>query len=231
MTLASLKADLAELKATVASWVGDKAKATVDAIAAFQAKLTTLETGTVAELTQTTANLTTAQGVVSSFTTALMAACTAAKIELKAGMTPPEMLASLISNNAAAVVALETAKTDLTGKLSVATTEAAAKQTLIDAANGKLVAFLTNLKQAPAAGATLEQNATSCTQAITSTLAAQGIKVEALPDADATSGGGQAQGSLLEQYAELQKTKPGEATAFYEKNKAAIDKAWYASLK
>lgn len=232
MTLASMKADLASLKQTVADFISGKVAAAATALTEFQNKLSALESGSVAELTRVSADLATTQATVGTITTALMAACTAEKVELKADMTPADMLSSLVSAQSAKVAAADAAKTDLAGQLTTANNTSAAKQGVIDAANAKLAGFLKAVKLQVAEGATLEQNADACTKAITGALAAQGITVEQTAEAAPTAAGEPvAKADVLTQYADLQKTSPREATAFYEKNKAAIDKAWYASLK
>ncbi len=116
----------------------------------------------------------------------------------------------------------------MTGKLTEATNATAAKQTAIDAANGKLVTFLTSLKQVPAADATLIQNVEATTKAVTTTLASQGIKIEDIAAAEISSGGEAAKGGILEQYAAITDVK--EKAKFYQANSKAIDAAWYAGL-
>lgn len=66
MKLSEIVASLAELKTTVASFLSDKAKATTEALTSFASKLSALETGAVAELTQSQADLATAKQSLAS---------------------------------------------------------------------------------------------------------------------------------------------------------------------
>lgn len=121
MKLSEISATLTDLKATVSAWVKDKASATEAAIAGFSAKLTTLESGAVAELTQTQADLQTAKQTISTLepakvaiekdlgaiTAALDTACAAVKVEV-AGKSPVEK-----------ITALQTSVSDTLAKLQV----------------------------------------------------------------------------------------------------------------
>lgn len=109
MKLSEIIASVKELKETVASFIGDKAKATTEALTGFSSKLTALETGAVAELGQKTADLLTAQQTIGTLTTnlekaqaevntlggSLKTACTALKLEVKADATSGEMITAL----------------------------------------------------------------------------------------------------------------------------------------
>ncbi len=109
MKLSELVATVTELKNTLASFIGDKTKATSEALTAFSGKLTALETSAAAELNQKTADLTTAQASITSITserdnaqnaltaigTQLKTACTALSLEVKEGATSTDMVSSL----------------------------------------------------------------------------------------------------------------------------------------
>jgi septal ring factor EnvC (AmiA/AmiB activator) len=109
MKLSEIVASVNELKKTVADFIGDKAKATTEALNTFSAKLNSLEIGTVAELTQKTAdlataqqtiatlqkNLETAQTEVNSLGGALQTACAELKLELKENAGSAEMITAL----------------------------------------------------------------------------------------------------------------------------------------
>lgn len=109
MKLSEIVAGLNELKATVAGFIGDKAKATTEALSAFSAKISTLETGAVTELGQKTADLLTAQATIGTLTAglekaqnevnaiglALKSACSAFKLDIKEGATSADMVSAL----------------------------------------------------------------------------------------------------------------------------------------
>lgn len=109
MKLSEIVASIAELKQTLASFVGDKAKATTEAISGFTSSLAALESGAVAALGQAgtelatakttigtlTANLEKAQGEVNATGGALKSACSALKLDIKEGATSADMVAAL----------------------------------------------------------------------------------------------------------------------------------------
>lgn len=109
MKLSEIVASVNELKKTVADFIGDKAKATTEALNTFSSKLNTLEIGAVAELTQKTAdlataqqtiatlqkNLETAQTEVNSLGGALKTACAELKLELQENAGSAEMITAL----------------------------------------------------------------------------------------------------------------------------------------
>jgi len=109
MKLSEIVSALNELKATVSAFIGDKAKATSDAVSAFATKLSTLESGIVAELSQKTADLLTAQASISTLTAAntklsaeattinesLSAALASLKIEIQADASSADKISAL----------------------------------------------------------------------------------------------------------------------------------------
>lgn len=109
MKLSEIVASLAELKQTLASFVGDKAKATTEAVSGFSASLATLETGAVTALNQANTDLATAKTTIGTATAtadkavsdlsttgaALQAACKALSLEVKEGSTHAEMISAM----------------------------------------------------------------------------------------------------------------------------------------
>ena len=110
-------------------------------------------------------------------------------------------------------------KEKLTTDLATAQGAATASENAAKEANGKLVAFLTGLKQAPKEGATLLQNVEAATKSVSAALASQGVKAEDLPAAEAESGGA-GKKSLSEQADAIK--DPVEKSKFIQKNMAAL---------
>ena len=127
MKLSEIVASLKELKETVSGFISDKTKATTDALAGFSAKLTALETGAVAEVTQKTSDLATAQTTIGSLTGnlekaqgevnaiggALKAACSAMKLEIKDGATSLEMISAMQSGVTGTLAKLQVHAADI----------------------------------------------------------------------------------------------------------------------
>jgi hypothetical protein len=109
MKLSEIVAELKSLKDTVASFIGDKTKATAEALTSFSSKLSTLETGMAAELASKTGDLAVAnekvialsgqlekaQGEVNALGGSLKTACTELNLSVKEGATSGEMITSL----------------------------------------------------------------------------------------------------------------------------------------
>lgn len=154
MKLSEFAAELKSLKETISGFISDKTKATSEALSAFSAKLTAFESGTVAELSQKTSDLTTAQqtigttqasldksiGEVSAVNAQLKAACTALSLEVKDGATSAEMIAAMQgavtntlaklqvdANKVPAGTATKAGESNTKGKLSLDEQVAAAK--------------------------------------------------------------------------------------------------------
>lgn len=118
------------------------------------------------------------------------------------------------------VAALKNDKEKLTTDLTTSQQTATASAGEVTIANGKLVAYLTSLKQVPKEGATLLQNVESATTALSATLAAQGIKIDQLPAAEANTPG-TGKKTLSEQVNAI--TDPVEKSQFIQKNMAALE--------
>ena len=102
MKLTEISAAITELKATVSGWVTNKEKATTEAIAAFQAKLTAVETGAAAELAIAQSELASArtaleaeQARMAPITAVLDGAVTALKLDVPLNSVPTAKIAAL----------------------------------------------------------------------------------------------------------------------------------------
>jgi hypothetical protein len=137
MKLSEIVASLTELKQTVASFIGDKAKATGEALTAFSLKLSTLETGAVAELTQKSADLITAQQTIGTLTGQLEKA--QGEVNTLGG-------------------SLKSACTDLNLNVGEAATSAEMVTALKDGVSATLAKMNVNPKNIPAAKATTTQS-------------------------------------------------------------------------
>ena len=137
---------------------------------AFKAELTDLKNLVQGQLTEITGKLTTANETLSNLTTALKAAVTGAKVELKADATGADMVAAL------------------TGKLSTLETNLSAATTEVSGARAELLKHLAGIpghedykEGGKKAGATLAELITAEQNATNTAMAATGMKVEQLP--------------------------------------------------
>lgn len=109
MKLSEIVAEIKSLKETITSFIGDKTKATSEALGGFSAKLTNLESGAIAELSAKTGDLATAQERSVSLTTQLekaqsevntlggllKSACAAMKLDIKEGASSADMISAM----------------------------------------------------------------------------------------------------------------------------------------
>jgi septal ring factor EnvC (AmiA/AmiB activator) len=104
MKLTEISAALTELRATLAGLLTNKEKATTEAIAAFQAKLTSLETGAASELATvqselaaTKASLESEQAKLAPISATLDAAIAALKLDVPLNSVPTAKIDALQS--------------------------------------------------------------------------------------------------------------------------------------
>lgn len=182
MKLSEILAELKTLKETLASFVGDKAKATAEALSTLTGKLTALETGAAAALAKSEADRETA----------------------------------------------EKKTREMEGQLETAQKETTRLGALLKETGEKLDAFLASVKTTVKEGATLPEKAALATKALTTVLAAQGIKAENLPAAEPNDSGKTAK-SLSEQAAEI--TDPVKRAKFIAANQEKLDEEMRLRMK